>query len=204
MGTAQRREREREEMRDAIISAAQELFLSEGFAETSIRRIAEKIEYTPGAIYSYFKDKDEILYEIHKRGFTKLAEYLKPALSLDDPLDKLHETGRLYMKFAFENPEYYDLMFISRAIPRSFGDHKDWEEGGSAYNVLMQCVTECMEKNKIPKGDVHVASYLMWSMVHGMISLRLRKRCIFCPDDEQKQLLDAAFAYWFQMIRRTN
>lgn len=201
MGTVERRERERGEMRDAIVSAAQELFLTEGFAETSIRRIAEKIEYTPGAIYSYFKDKDEILYEIHKRGFAKLAELLKPALELKDPLDKLHQTGRLYMKFAFENPQYYDLMFISRAIPRSFGENKEWEEGGSAYGVLALCVTECMEQNKIPKGDVHVASFLLWSMVHGMISLMLRRRCVMCPDAEQKQLLDRSFEYWFAMIR---
>lgn len=201
MGTAERREREREEMRDTIVSAAQELFLTEGYAETSIRRIAEKIEYTPGAIYSYFKDKDEILYEIHKRGFAKLAEYLRPALELTDPLDKLHETGRLYLKFALENQQYYDLMFISRAIPRSFGDDKEWTEGGSAYNVLVQCVTECMEQGRIPKGDVHVASYLMWSMVHGMISLMLRKRCLLCIEAEQKQLLDRSFDYWFALIR---
>jgi AcrR family transcriptional regulator len=202
MGTVDRREREREEMRDAIVSAAQELFLTEGFAETSIRRIAEKIEYTPGAIYSYFRDKDEILYEVHKRGFARLAEYLRPALALSDPLEKLHETGRLYMKFAFENPQYYDLMFISRAIPRSFGDHKDWEEGGSAYGVLAQCVTECMEQGKIPTGDVQVASFLLWSMVHGMISLVLRRRCVMCAEAEQKQLLEISYEYWFAMIRK--
>lgn len=189
-------------MRDAITDAALELFLTEGYQQTSIRRIAEKIEYTPGAIYSYFKDKDEILYEIHILGFTKLFEYLKKALDEKEPLDKLYQTGRLYIKFAFENPEHYDLMFISRAIPRSFGERKEWEEGGHAYGVLYQAVSECMENRLIPAGDVHAASYAFWSMVHGMIALVLRKRCMLCPDIQQEKLIQDSYDFMFAMIRK--
>lgn len=201
MGTAERREREREEMRDAIVSAAQELFINEGFAETSIRRIADKIEYTPGAIYSYFKDKDEILYEIHIRGFAKLFEYLRPALEKADPLDQLHETGILYMKFAFENPKYYDLMFVSRAIPRSFGEKEEWKEGDHAYGVLSQVVNKCMERGQIPRSDVDTASFSFWSMVHGLIALVLRKRCMLCPEIQREQLVTDSYEYLFSLIR---
>ena len=108
MGTVERRLRERGQKHDAIVDAAVELFLSEGYQNTSIRKIAEKIEYTPGAIYSYFKDKDEILYEIHLRGFTELSETLSEALKETDPLDKLYRIGQLYIQFALENPEYYN------------------------------------------------------------------------------------------------
>ncbi len=191
-------------MRDAIIEAALELFLSEGYQQTSIRRIAEKIEYTPGAIYSYFKDKDEILYEIHIRGFARLFEYLKGALDESNPLDKLYKTGLLYVKFAFENPEHYDLMFVSRAIPRSFGktgEEEKWKEGGHAYGVLVQAVSECMEKNLIPACDINAASYALWSMVHGMIALVLRKRCMLCPDIQQEKLIQDAYDFMFSTIR---
>jgi AcrR family transcriptional regulator len=202
MGTAERRQRERGEMRDAIIDAALELFLTDGFEQTSIRRIAEKIEYTPGAIYSYFKDKDEILYEIHIKGFVKLFEYLKKAREESNPMDKLYQTGRLYMKFAFEYPEHYDLMFISRAIPRSFGDKKEWEEGDHAYKVLHEAVGECMAANLLPTCDVNAASYAFWSMVHGMISLMLRKRCMLCPEIYHQQLLLDAYDFMFSTIRK--
>ncbi len=80
MGTAERRERDRNEMREAILAAAMKLFLDESFEKTTMRRIAQAIEYTPGALYSYFKDKDEILFALHQRGFDQLFAMQAPAL----------------------------------------------------------------------------------------------------------------------------
>ncbi|MDP6042348.1 MAG: helix-turn-helix domain-containing protein, partial [Candidatus Latescibacteria bacterium] len=64
MGSKERREREREEMRENILNATMELFVEHGIEKTTIRRIADKIEYTPGNIYAYFKNKNEIIYAI--------------------------------------------------------------------------------------------------------------------------------------------
>ncbi|MBK7338149.1 MAG: helix-turn-helix transcriptional regulator [Saprospirales bacterium] len=61
MGINERKEREKVELRGLILKGAMEVFLEEGFENTSIRRIAERVEYSPGTIYVYFKDKDEIL-----------------------------------------------------------------------------------------------------------------------------------------------
>ena len=60
MGIAERKEREREEVKDLILNAAREIFLSEGYENTSIRKIATKIEYSPGIIYHHFKDKNDL------------------------------------------------------------------------------------------------------------------------------------------------
>lgn len=201
MGTVERRLRERGQKHDAIVDAAVELFLTEGYQNTSIRKIAEKIEYTPGAIYSYFKDKDEILYEIHLRGFTELSETLKEALNETDPLDKLYRIGQLYIKFALENPEYYNLMFISRAIPRSFAKKKEWEQGGHAYQVLYQVVAECMEKKLLPVYDVHAASYAFWSLVHGLVSLVLRERCMVASCGQRPQFIEEAYDFIWSTMR---
>ncbi|MBI5867327.1 MAG: TetR/AcrR family transcriptional regulator, partial [candidate division Zixibacteria bacterium] len=129
MGTVERRQREHQETHEAIIDAAVAVFLAEGYEATSIRKIAKKIEYTPGAVYSYFKDKDEILYEIHLRGFQKFFEYLSQAQAEPNPMERLHQTGQLYLKFAAENPEYYDLMFIERSTARTITDKSCWESG---------------------------------------------------------------------------
>lgn len=206
MGTAERRERERSQMQEAIIDAALEVFLTEGYEQTSIRRIAEKIEYTPGAIYSYFKDKDAILYEIHVRGFARLFEYLSKAVNDADPLDRLYQIGQWYIRFAMENRQYYDLMFISRSIPRSFEDHmekdaKEWESGAHAYGLLRQVIAECIEKKLLPPGDIDAASYSFWSMVHGMIALVLRKRCMICPDIQHETLLRDSYDFMWTTIR---
>jgi AcrR family transcriptional regulator len=189
-------------MHDIIIDAAVELFLAEGYEQTSMRKIAQKIEYTPGAIYSYFKDKDEILYEIHARGFTKLFEQLRVALEETNPLDKLYKTGQLYIKFALENREYYELMFIDRSILRSCFEKKEWEEGHAAYNVLVQIIGECIEKGLLPNVDIHAASYGFWSMVHGLVALVLRGRCMIVGTEPQEQLIHASYDFIWQAMKR--
>jgi len=195
-------------MREAIIDAAVELFQSEGYEKISIRRIAEKIEYTPGSIYSYFKDKDEILYEVHIRGFAKLFEYLSRAMVERNPADKLYRIGLWYTKFALENPEYYDLMFVSRSIPRSFQEHmekdaKEWESGAHAYGLLRQVIVECTEQGLLPPADPDAASFAFWSMVHGMIALVLRKRCMICPDLEHEKLIRDAYDFIWGAMKQS-
>ncbi len=90
-------------MRGMISRAAMKLFLTEGFERTSIRRIAQEIEYTPGAIYSYFKDKDEILYALHNEGFDRLAVAFSTIPPSDDPFEDLRHCGEAYLRFALEN-----------------------------------------------------------------------------------------------------
>jgi AcrR family transcriptional regulator len=60
MGISQRREREQEQLRRKIFDAASELFAQEGYQNVSMRKIAERIEYSPTTIYLYFKDKNEL------------------------------------------------------------------------------------------------------------------------------------------------
>ncbi len=201
MGTTERREREREEMRKAIVDAAAELYMSEGYESISIRNIAEKIEYTPGAIYSYFKDKDEIVFELHLRGFDKLFETLKVSLEETDPLDKLYKSGQLYIKFALENPEYYDLMFISRSIPKSIHEKKEWACGARAYNVLYQEMLECISAKLLPLEDPHAASYAFWSLVHGMVALVIRDRCLMCPPEQAGDMVQRAYDFMWAAVR---
>ena len=69
MGIKERQERDREAVRRSILDAARELFVSEGYRNVSIRKIAEKIEYSPAAIYGYFPSKDDIFYELAEEGF---------------------------------------------------------------------------------------------------------------------------------------
>lgn len=202
MGTIERRQREKSQMHDAIVNAAVELFVSEGYENTSIRRIAEKIEYTPGSIYSYFKDKDEILFEIHNRGFKKLFEELRQAQTGTDSLEKLYNMGRRYITFAIENPHYYDLMFIDDSTAKTIKELEHWECGGQAYGVLRQIMSEVIEQKLLPKGDVDVASYAFWSLVHGIVALVLRSRCMV-PEDQCTMLMYGSYDYmWSALVSK--
>jgi AcrR family transcriptional regulator len=197
MGSVDRRERERQEMREMILAAAMKLFLAESFEKTTMRRIADAIEYTPGALYSYFKDKDEILYALHQRGFDVLLSMMQEAVdSNDDAVLKLQALGRTYLRFAFEQPQYYDLMFISSATARSIAQRDCWEPGAQSYEMMLQAVIACVEQGRIPgHPDPNVVALSLWANVHGLAALCLRNRLVNVPQAERQDAINSAYSW---------
>ena len=190
----ERRERERHEMRERIIDAARKLFVTEGYDKTTLRRIAEDIEYTPGAIYAYFKDKDSILYAVHERGFEELGRRLTGVVvGATDPRDALERVGREYIAFARDNPEMYDLMFIAQATSRAM-DEDEWPEGKRTYALLQAMVKVALDGGWIAGGSVEAMSFLLWSTAHGMASLQIRERCKVIPLEDRARIQDDALA----------
>ena len=106
---ARPKESERQDVRALVLAKAKQLFLEEGYRQITMRRIAEEIGYTPGTIYLYFKNKEEILYELHNEGFKLLYQYKLNMLNsgISTALERLWEGGKMYITFALENPEYY-------------------------------------------------------------------------------------------------
>ena len=101
MGVKERKERDRQEMRETILQSAHHLFIDKGFEDVSIRNIAEAIEYSPATIYLYFKDKNEIFYALHGEAFKKFNEFLSVLATIKDPFKRLIKMGEKYMEFAF-------------------------------------------------------------------------------------------------------
>ena len=180
MGIAERKERDKQEMYDKILQAATTMFLEDGYEKTSLRSIAEKIEYSPATIYLYFKDKDELFCAIHDIGFQMLLKEMEATNKIKNPLKRLHEIGKIYIEFALKNPEYYDLMFIIRAPIHAMREkpagENCWELGQATFMLLMQTVTECIEQKLIKTKDPVVASMYTWSSVHGLVYLKIRDR----------------------------
>ncbi|MES1159705.1 MAG: TetR/AcrR family transcriptional regulator, partial [Bacteroidota bacterium] len=177
MGIAERKEKQKLEIRKLILDASMKLFVEEGFDNVSIRRIADLIEYSPTTIYLYFKDKDEIFLNLDEIGFLKLQEYNQNLAIIENPLLRLHKMGENYLRFGMENPEYYDLMFIQRAPMNKLKEMGcEWENGDAALTLLRTTVTECMEKGLIASTSPELVSMSVWSMVHGLVSLAIRDR----------------------------
>src|SRR5882762_2193809 len=114
MGIAERKEKQKTEIRKLILDASMKLFVEEGFGNVSIRRIAELIEYSPTTVYLYFKDKDEIFFNLHDVGFGIMNELNEKLDAISNPLLRLYKMGENYLNFGMAHPEYYDLMFIQR------------------------------------------------------------------------------------------
>ncbi|MFN8164688.1 MAG: TetR/AcrR family transcriptional regulator [Bacteroidia bacterium] len=178
MGITERKEKQKAELRQQILEASMKVFMEEGFENVSIRKIADIIQYSPTTVYLYFKDKNEILFQLHLLGFQKMAEYNKDIFDIGNPLIRLHKMGENYIRFGLENPEFYDLMFILPAPMDKLKEMPgcDWEGGGAALNLLKGILSECMEKNLIKRADVDTMAMAVWGMVHGLVSLANRQR----------------------------
>ena len=179
MGISERKEKQKLEIRKAILDASMKLFVEQGFENVSIRKIADLIEYSPTTVYLYFKDKNEILFNLHEMGFHKMGDYTADLWSIKNPLVRLRKMGEYYIQFGLENPAFYDLMFILKApmeTLQGMGACCEWRSGDQALGKLKETIQECMDKKLIEQGDADAISMAIWSMVHGMVSLAIRDR----------------------------
>lgn len=193
MGTIERRQREKENLRRAILDAARELFVTHGFDNVSMRKIAEKIEYSPTTIYLHFKDKEEILMTLADEGFTLLADRLEPFhIRVADPIERLRQSAYAYFDFAREQPHYYNIMFtIKNAALRTmpWEEHDDpsvHDAGYRTFGFIIRCVHEGIAQGKIPHGELSdhnilLLSHVIWASLHGLTSLLLADRTVTFP-----------------------
>lgn len=177
MGIADRKAREKEDLRGLILQSARTLFVEKGIEQTTIRSIAEAIDYSVGTVYVYFKDKSAILHALHTQGFTDLGSQFGVLSSVGDPMERLRAMGRVYIKFALENPDMYDLMFSVKA-PMAFlsAMNEEWTEGKATFDALRMTVKQCMDAGHFIGYDLEPLAFMVWSLVHGLCSLEIGYR----------------------------
>ena len=188
MGSKERREREKESLRQEILDAAREMFVSEGYENVSMRKIAERIEYSPTTIYLYFEDKAAIFESLCDETFAKLIEKQEAlAKKHRDPLIRLRECGRAYIHFGLEHPNHYRVAFMQ---PHSLGEQRSFEEtmGYRAFSFLRANVEECVREKKFRRIDVDLASQAIWAATHGLTSLLITHGDF--PWAEREKLID--------------
>ncbi|MDQ3282549.1 MAG: TetR/AcrR family transcriptional regulator [Acidobacteriota bacterium] len=182
MGPKERREREREEVRGLILDAARELFASEGVESVTMRRIADKIEYSPTAIYFHFKDKEALLAELCDVDFRAFAHGFAEIAQLPDPVERLRAAGHAYVAFGINNQSHYRLMFMTptpkKVDPTTITKGNPEED---AYAFLKGVVSELVAANRMRDeyNDVDLAAQVIWGGMHGLVALEIAK----CNDD---------------------
>ncbi|MGC4022697.1 MAG: TetR/AcrR family transcriptional regulator [Cyclobacteriaceae bacterium] len=200
MGVKERKERDRQEMRDTILKSAHQLFVDKGFEDVSIRNIAEAIEYSPATIYLYFKDKNEIFYALHGEAFKKFNEFMSVLATIKDPFKRLIKMGERYMEFTFKFPQYYDIMFIMQAPMECDKNSDEWKEGESAHCQLENLVKECQQEGFFKNKEYKTLSFLIWSTMHGMCTLALRDRMKIYEEAERSKMIDKSFKMFKQIL----
>jgi AcrR family transcriptional regulator len=185
----ERRIREKESLRQEILDAARELFVEEGYESVSMRRIAEKIEYSPTTIYLYFQDKAELLNSICAETFERLVARLERNRErFRNPLERMKEGLRQYVEFGLQNPQHYRVTFMVSHPGPSNECNEAQAAGFRAYDHLRQSVVECIRAGKFRVMDVDVASQALWSGVHGVTSLLIANTKF--PFVERNKLID--------------
>jgi AcrR family transcriptional regulator len=199
MGTKERRERERVDTRERILAAARDMFASEGYDSVTMRAIAERIEYTPTALYHHFDSKQALLTELCEREFAGLARHFVVAASTPDPIDRLRAVANAYLEFAENFPSQYRFMFMTVLPPLEPGTGMDEETMRSpehnAYAFLHQACAEAIAQGRLrPEfNDPDLVAQICWATVHGLISLRITKRhADFVPWRELRASVQAA------------
>lgn len=177
MKHTKRRERESNEIRRKIIEAARSLFLNQGYAEVSMRKIADQIEYSPTTIYHYFANKEAVVRELLLEGNALFLQALQQrqeeaeAAGLN-ALDKLKAVSDAYVRFGMANPEYYSILFISNLECLSLVSLID-SGRFKGFELLEAGLMAAMEAGSIIQGNESLIARSVWSMLHGLTSLLL-------------------------------
>lgn len=169
-----RQEHEKQELRQAILTAAGELFLEHGYERFSLRKVAERIGYSPTTIYLYYQDKDDLLFTVVDEGFVQFGHQLVAASeSQEDPWERIIALGRAYVNFALQNPVYYQLMFMQRTDFLTQKQIGESQPRIASFQMLQQAVQQAIDAGVLRPGDAENYSDVLWAMVHGMASLAI-------------------------------
>ncbi len=190
MGIKERQERDREAVSRAILDAARDLFVAEGYQNVSIRKIADRIEYSPAAIYSYFPSKDDIFLALAEEGFRLLScmdDCVLGRLSTMPPLDRIRSIFRGLYRFSCEHPQYFALMFVDRSVPKVTQHYERFAFVRQMKQHLIDQVQECIEAGELPRSVApSIAFRVLSTSVLGVAMMRLSER--LGPDENADDL----------------
>ncbi|TDD18300.1 TetR/AcrR family transcriptional regulator [Nonomuraea diastatica] len=176
----ERRERERAQRHQLIITEARELAEAEGWEAVTTRRLAERVEYSQPVLYSHFSGKDAIVSAVAIDGFGELAAHLRCARLADpEPRQALHAVCRAYLEFATERPALYQAMFVMPTDVK-FAHAETPPQLRAAFDEFVSCLRPDNARREL-------FAEVIWSTLHGMAVLSDSGRI---PPDGQEERLD--------------
>ncbi len=192
MGIRQRRERERREVRQAIFTAARDIALKEGWPSVTMRKIADRIEYSPPTIYEHFESKEAILVALLRHGFSLLLEELRTVYDgAPDPETGLLRLADAYWDFAWKYPELYQVMTGLGGVP--FCIEGEPEEAKAVHIFAVDVLQQVVTALNVDMGDLREVFEMIWGTAHGLISLAMTEGLLENPP-HGKQLLQRAMS----------
>ena len=176
MGIAERKEREKQQRKEEIIQAAEMVFFSKGFEQSTMDDIAEKAELSKGTLYLYFKSKEDLHMAVARKAIHLLRNYTANASDgKGTALEKLGQLGRACIEFSRSHPDHMKaIMTLEEVEPKSISlSTSDVQEMiynestvGAVIQIVEQGVLEKLIRSDIP---VALVAHTLWMSVLGVI-----------------------------------
>lgn len=187
-----RRERDKQRMKELILQTATQIIIKDGYEKLSIRKIAERIEYSPTIIYHYFNGKNDILSEILRRGHQNMMSALSENRTLSlTPESRLKELTQNYISAALQDPGQYlavqlngspeVLEFTSYMFERA-------AEKKPALKILAGTVEEICAGRNVPKLEIEFTAQIIAASTLGFITRLILEKEI--GEDRRTQLIE--------------
>jgi AcrR family transcriptional regulator len=196
MGAKERREREREQRKAQILDTARELLLEKGLNATSINQIAKRAELSVGAIYFYYKSKEDLYAALQVEGLELLSQAIRQSVREKlQPQENIRKIAMAYLKFSEEHKNYFDIInyFLASPEPIFSPELKSQvdEHGKDSLATLTDAISKGIQNGIFKAMDPRRQAIILWSTLHGMIQFKKLENTILAKETHQSLYLEA-------------
>ncbi|MBN3758293.1 TetR/AcrR family transcriptional regulator [Paraburkholderia sp. Tr-20389] len=202
MGIAERKTRQKQELRERILDAARRIVMREGFGALSMRKIADAVEYSPATLYLHFESRDAIARALCAEGYAQLLATFEPLVAIADHAERLKAIGRAYVAFGVAHPETYRLIFMEdpsytgAALGGEGVDNAADNADDAAFRLMVESIDALKAQGRLRGApDSQVCAEAFWATMHGIVALHLT--CPVFPRAPLDAVIDAALVAWF-------
>lgn len=158
---------EMEQFRSTASTAALELLEEEGIPNLTLRRLAKRLGCSYAKPYTYYRDKEHLIDAVRGRAFDRLAEFMTEAQR-----ETRKTQGLAYLRFAFENPEAYRIMFELR---QDYMSEETRASEARAWQICARPIHAAVEGGEL-EGDPETIAHIAWATLHGLATLALANK----------------------------
>jgi AcrR family transcriptional regulator len=167
LSAERRRLRARRDVQRAILDATEAILVEDGYEAVSMRRLAARCGYTAPTIYHHFGDKPRLIDALLEERFRRLLAQLARVPTAADPVEQLRRYAGCFVRFALRNPRHYRLLATPRPNPAAAVPAME-----EVREVLRRPMRALEASGRLTVPDEETAAQAIWSLLHGLISLR--------------------------------
>lgn len=179
---ARRNDHSRDELRELIFKSACDLNREQGIRQFSARKLAAKMGYSPGTVYNFFTNLDELI--LHVNGHTLdlvYEELFKKLKDIKDKKEAIKVTAETYMNFGLREKNLWQTLFEHNYVKNTGNKLPNWYQ--EKFRKIFHLIEEKLGKNELE-------AKTFWACLHGICSLSFSGKLSNVKTKSDKALLE--------------